>query len=105
MLNSQLVSNHRDEFRIRRFRFADVNRIAKQVADAVDVATCPSHFNGMTDGTFDARWRCFELFGNRWIQKSASLNGQRDAKFSVNIREIVCRYSDKDFAALSEHLA
>ncbi|CAM2868519.1 hypothetical protein PATA110615_05110 [Paenibacillus taichungensis] len=70
MLNSQLVSNHSDKLRVRRFRLADIDCIAKQVADAVDVATCPSHFNGMTDGTFDARRRCFELFGNRWVQGS-----------------------------------
>ncbi|OKP95177.1 hypothetical protein A3849_26690 [Paenibacillus sp. P46E] len=39
MLNAQLVSYHGDEFRVGRFGFGDINGIAEQVGDAVDVNT------------------------------------------------------------------
>ncbi len=69
MLDPQLVGNHRDELRVRWFGFRDINRITKQMADAVDVATSPSDFDRMTDGAFDAGRRRFEFLGDGWVQR------------------------------------
>jgi hypothetical protein len=41
MLNPQLIRNHRDELAVGRLRLADVDRVAEDKADAVDVATSP----------------------------------------------------------------
>jgi hypothetical protein len=38
MLNPQLVGNHRDELGIRRLRFCNIDGVAEQMADAVNVA-------------------------------------------------------------------
>jgi len=57
MLNPKLVSNHRDELRVRRLRLRDIDRIAEQMADAVDVAARPGDFDRVANGAFDARWR------------------------------------------------
>jgi len=41
MLNPQLVGDHRNKLAVRRLRLADVDRVAEQVRDAVDVAARP----------------------------------------------------------------
>ena len=69
MLNPQLVRDHRDEFAIGRLRLADIDRVAEQVADAVDVAARPCDFDRVADGAFDAGRRRFELFGDRRIKR------------------------------------
>ncbi|MNR67309.1 hypothetical protein D3C85_1912360 [compost metagenome] len=52
MLNSKLVSNHCNELGVRRFGLADVDGIAEQVTDAVNVTACPGYFNRMANGSF-----------------------------------------------------
>lgn len=69
MLNPQLISDHRDELSIRRLRFANVDRVAEQMADAIDVAPRPGDLDRVADGAFDAAWRRFELLGDRRIQR------------------------------------
>ncbi len=54
MLDPQLIRHHRDKFRVRWFGFRDINRITKQMADAVDVAASPGDFDRVADGAFDA---------------------------------------------------
>ena len=61
MLNSQLVSDHRDKLAVGWLGFADVDGVTEQMRDAVDVTACPGHFDRMTDRTFHAGRRCFEF--------------------------------------------
>lgn len=67
MLDSELVSNHRDKFAVRRLRFRDINRVSENEGDAVDVAARPCDFNRVTDGAFDAARRRFVFLSNCWI--------------------------------------
>lgn len=69
MLNAQLVGDHGNKFRVSWLGFGDINRIAEQVGDAVDIATGPGDFNRVTDGAFYAGRRGLELLGNSRIQR------------------------------------
>lgn len=69
MLNPQLICDHRDEFAVRWLRLADVDRVAEQAADAVDVAAGPGHLDGMANRALDAGRRCFVFLGNGRIER------------------------------------
>jgi hypothetical protein len=79
MLNPQLIRHHRDELAVRRLRFVGVDRVAEDVADAVDVAACPGDFDRVADRTFNAGWRRFVAFGDCRVQRL------RDSAFLCNI--------------------
>jgi hypothetical protein len=68
MLNPQLVGDHRDKLRVGRLRLRDVDRVAEQMADGVDIAARPGDFDRMADGALDAGWRRFEFFRDSGIE-------------------------------------
>lgn len=69
VLDPQLVRHHRDKFTIGRLRFRYINRIAKNKADAVDVAARPGDFNRVADSAFDAARGCFVFFGDGGVER------------------------------------
>lgn len=79
MLNSQLVSDHRDKLAVGWLGFADVDGVTEQMRDAVDVTACPGHFDRMTDRTFHAGRRCFEFLCDCRIQRF----GDRTKNFDI----------------------
>lgn len=109
MLDSQLVCDHGDEFAIGGLGLADVDRVAEQVADGIDVAARPGDLDRVADGAFYAGWRGFEFFGdcrierlrdgaqnfnvvvhhsNRFAQVLISFNMRRNTDFMYNRRNI-----------------
>ncbi|MNC66535.1 hypothetical protein D3C75_1169440 [compost metagenome] len=69
MLNPQLVGYHGNKFRVSRLGFGDINGIAEQVGDAVDVATGPGDFNRMADGPLYAGWSGLELLRDGRVER------------------------------------
>lgn len=69
MLDPQFICNHRDKLGVGRFGFADVDGVAEQVADGVDVAAGPGYLDGVADGAFHAGRRRFEALGDSRIER------------------------------------
>ncbi len=98
MLDPQLVCDHRDELAVGRLRLADVDRVAEDEADAVDVASGPGHFNGVADSPLDAARGRFEFlrdgrvkgFGDGCKVLSRSLNTSKTRYLSGFIGIIYC---------------
>ena len=85
VLDAQFVRHHRDELAVRRLRFGDVDGVAEQVADRLDVATRPGDLDGVADGAFDTGRGRLEFLGDGRVQRLG--NGAEDLDVVVYHRD------------------
>ena len=67
-LKLELVCDKRDELRICGFSLGIGHGIAKEPLQSIQIAPVPGYFDGVADGTFDARRRGAECLGNLGVQ-------------------------------------
>ena len=67
-LKLQFVSDQRNEFGIGGFSLGVADGIAEKSLKSIQIASVPGYFDGVADGTFDARRRGAECLGHLGVQ-------------------------------------
>ena len=100
----ELVSDQGDELRIRRFTFCIAHRITEKSLQSIQVASVPSHFDGMTDSPLHSAWRGVEGLGHLRVEYLGDGIGVLTARLGVlpDAAGEPCRdkYFEREFIAL-----
>ena len=67
-LKLELVRNERNELRIGGLSLGVTNCVPKEPLQSIQIASVPSHFDGVTDGSFDTAGCGLECFRHLGVQ-------------------------------------